>query len=77
MVRWSLRQTLRAGDSALDHASLSASYDRFASAPVAVDLGALFQRLGVRMQGDEVVLDERAELAEVRRALVERHARAR
>jgi len=72
MVRWSLRQTLRAGDSALDRASLSASYDRFAFTPVAVDLGALFQRLGVRMAGDEVLFDERAELAGVRRALVAR-----
>jgi hypothetical protein len=68
-VRWSLRETLGAGDAVLDAPSLASAYARFADAPVQVGLAPLFERLGVRAEGDRVVFDDGAELAAVRRAL--------
>jgi hypothetical protein len=70
-VRWSLQETLGAGDTALDRPSLAAAYDRFAAAPVQIDLQGLSKRLGVRVDGDRVTFDDGAELAQIRRALVE------
>jgi hypothetical protein len=69
-VRWSLEQTLAAGDAALDQPSLSAAYARFAAAPVRVDLDALFRRLGVRLEDGQIRFDEAAELARVRRLML-------
>jgi hypothetical protein len=68
-VRWSLEQTLAAGDAALDRPSFSELYAEHSAAPVSVDLDALFQRLGVRRDGDRLWFDDTAELAHVRRAI--------
>ena len=73
-MRWSLEQTLAAGDAALDRPSFSELYAEHAAAPVTVDLPALFQRLGVRRDGDAVRFDDGAELAHVRRAIGQRDA---
>jgi hypothetical protein len=49
---------------------LAAAHARFGSAPVPVDLDALYRRLGVRREGERVTFDEQAELAGLRRSLV-------
>jgi hypothetical protein len=49
---------------------LAEAHARFGHAPVRVDLDALYRRLGVRRDGESVVLDDAAELAAVRRSLV-------
>jgi hypothetical protein len=81
-VRWSLAQTLAVGDGVLGDGalgdaagslgppSLAAAHDRFGKTPVRVDLDALYRRLGVRLDGERVVLDDAAELAAVRRSLI-------
>lgn len=68
-MRWSLEQTLAAGDAALDRPTLAPLYADHAAAPVHVDLDALFARLGVRRDGDRIELDDTAELAHVRRSI--------
>lgn len=55
---------------ALGATSLAAAHARFGRAPVRVDLEALYRRIGVRLDGERVVLDDAAELAAVRRSLV-------
>jgi len=69
-VRWSLQQTLAVGDAALGGPWLSEAHARHANTAVHVDLEVLFRRLGVRLAAGEVVFDEQAELAAVRRALL-------
>lgn len=68
-VRWSLEQTLEAGDRALDRPAFSELYAEHSAAPVSVDIDALFRRLGVRRDGQQIGFDETAELAHVRRAI--------
>lgn len=68
-VRWSIQETLAAGDAALDRPSLSELYAEQSATAVSVDLDALFRRLGVRRDGEGVSFDEAAELASVRRAI--------
>jgi hypothetical protein len=74
-VRWPVQKTLAAGDAGLDHPSLSDAYVRFAREPVAIDLEALFRRLGVRLTQGRVRYDDNAELAAVRRALTAANGR--
>lgn len=59
-----------AAGGALGATSLAAAHARYGDAPVRVDLDALYRRIGVRLDGDRVVLDDAAELAAVRRSLV-------
>jgi hypothetical protein len=68
-VRWSVQDTLAAGDRALDRPTLSELHAEHAARPVSVDVEALFRRLGVRRDGAQVSFDETAELAAVRRAI--------
>jgi hypothetical protein len=68
-VRWSVAHTLAAADAALDRPSVAELYAEHSSTPVGVDLATLFRRLGVSRRGDDVVFDEQAELAHVRRAI--------
>jgi hypothetical protein len=67
-----LDQTARDGATgpALGATSLTAAHERFGKTPVRVDLDALYRRIGVRLDGDRVMLDDAAELAAVRRSLV-------
>lgn len=60
----------RAAGGALGATSLAAAHARFGKTPVRVDLEALYRRIGVRLDGDRVVLDDAAELAAVRRSLI-------
>ncbi|TMA93032.1 MAG: hypothetical protein E6J63_00285 [Deltaproteobacteria bacterium] len=70
--RWPLRRALEVGDRATGTKVLEELYAKMASAPVDVDLDALFHRLGVEEQGRSVKFDDRAPLAPIRRAITER-----
>ncbi|HTT36732.1 MAG TPA: hypothetical protein VMH32_03570 [Burkholderiales bacterium] len=67
--RWSIRETLVAGDRAVGVPVLTQMYDQWRAAPVQVDLEALWHQLGVQREGRVVVLDDTAPLADVRRAI--------
>ena len=60
---------LRIGDDAVGVPVLSELYERMKDQPAPVDLAALWQRLGVRLDGDGVAFDDRAPLAALRRAM--------
>ena len=60
---------LRIGDKAVGMPVLSDLYERTKDQPAPVDLAALWQRLGVRLDGQLVVFDDSAPLAAVRRAM--------
>ena len=68
-VRWTALQTLAAGDRAIGGSVLTQLYRQHAERAVPVDLDALFLRLGVSWRNGEVVLDDTAEQAPLRRAL--------
>jgi hypothetical protein len=67
--RWDVDQVVAAGDAATGVPVLRELYDRMGSAPAPVDLPALWRRLGVAERGGEVVLDDAAELAALRRSM--------
>ena len=71
-VRWTMLETLAAGDRAIRASTLQDLYREHADRAVAVDLPALFRRLGVRWEGKQVVFDDDAEWAPLRRALTAR-----
>jgi hypothetical protein len=66
---WTIEQTLAAGDDAVGVPVLSELYERLRAAPVAPDLAALGKELGLELRGDEVVFDDDAPLAALRRAI--------
>jgi hypothetical protein len=68
-VRWTLAEALAIGDRATGLPVLVPQYEAMKDAPYPVDLEALFRQLGVSLQGESVVFDERAPLAAVRRAI--------
>lgn len=68
-VRWTALETLAAGDRAIGGRVLEELYRQHAASAVAIDLDALFRRLGVAWREGEVVFDEAAEWAPLRRAL--------
>ena len=67
--RWDLARALEAGDRATGVPVLQELHRRMGSAPVDVDLPALWKRLGVVPGGGGVTFDDKAPLAAVRRAL--------
>jgi hypothetical protein len=68
-VRWTMLETLATGDRAIGASTLVDLYREHAAQAVAVDLPALFRKLGVRRQGQQVLFDDDAEWAPLRRAL--------
>ena len=68
-VSWPLDDVLRAGDKAVGAPVLEELHAKWGEAPVKVDLAGLWQELGVKDGAKTVSYDERAPLAEVRRAL--------
>jgi hypothetical protein len=68
-VAWSLEKTLTEGDRAAGVNVLVPLHDRLGAAPVEIDLGAIWARLGVHVVKGDVELDDRAPLAETRRAM--------
>lgn len=69
-VRWSLSRALEAGDRATGVDVLQKLHARLGTSPDAVDLDALWARLGVLMREGAVTFDDRAPLAAIRRALM-------
>ncbi len=73
-VRWTALETLAAGDRAIGGHVLTELYREHAASAVAVDLDALFRRLGVGLRRGEVVFDDAAEWAALRRELTAQRA---
>ncbi len=69
---WTVERFLRSGDAATGTSVLTELYAEMATQPGGVDLSALWKRLGVRVDGDEVRFDEAAPLATIRADLTER-----
>lgn len=68
--RWEIERVIAVGDEATGTTVLRDLYAQHGAAPVPVDLAALWRRLGVAPKGDSVTFDDGAELAWIRRALV-------
>ena len=68
--RWPIEDVLDAGDKAVGAPVLRELYAKWGIAPVEVDLAQLWRELGVQAAGQMVSYDERAPLAEVRRAII-------
>jgi hypothetical protein len=68
-VRWELERALDVGDRAVGTHVLRDLHARMGSAPVEIDLPALFRQLGVNMRGRTIAFNETAPLAAVRRAM--------
>ncbi|MFO0668303.1 MAG: hypothetical protein U0235_01575 [Polyangiaceae bacterium] len=68
-VGWTLERILATGDAAVGLSVLSNLHDRMGTRPMPVDLGALWTRLGVRIDEGRVVLDDDAPLSALRRSL--------
>ena len=66
---WDIKRALAAGDKATRADVLRTLYSEMATKPDPVDLGELWQKLGVRMKDGEVVFDDSAEEAAIRKAI--------
>jgi hypothetical protein len=69
-AEWSERRVIETGDKATATHVLSELYDRMKDDPVTVDLDGLFGRLGVSRRDGQVVFDEQAPEAAIRRAIL-------
>jgi predicted metalloprotease with PDZ domain len=72
---WTPEQLMAAGDAATGTDALSRLYARFAREPTTTDLDALFARLGVADRDGQVMFDDAAPLAALRRDLTRRTPR--
>jgi hypothetical protein len=68
---WPIERVLELGDAAVGVPVLSELYARMRATPVEVDLDALWRELGVSVVDGEIVFDEDAPLAAIRRAITE------
>jgi hypothetical protein len=68
-ANWEIRRTFEIGDAATGTKVLADLYDEMRASPVSPDLAELWQRLGVHMQAGRINFDERAPLADIRRAI--------
>jgi len=66
---WSIEQALEAGDHATSVNVLMQLYARMRAAPVDVDLPELWRVLGVRLVDGNIVFDDEAPLASIRKAI--------
>ena len=73
-AHWTLARTLEAGDRAVGLTVLSDLYQEQAARPHALDLADLWRRLGIRRSGGRLVYDDRAPLASVREAIMQKPA---
>jgi hypothetical protein len=69
---WPIDRVIDVGDAATGVPVLRELYDRWSHAPVAVDLDALWRRLGVSAHGDRLIFDDAAPLAATRHAMTAR-----
>lgn len=74
LAAWDVDRTLAIGDRATGTTVLSDLYREMRDAPVAPDLDDLWRRLGVDRRDGQVVLDDAAALAEIRRAITRKPA---
>lgn len=65
---------LSTADKAVGVDVLTRLHDEWGSKPVTPDLAALWRDLGVRLQGESVEFDDRAPLADIRKAITEARA---
>lgn len=68
-TRWSMARLLEVADYGSGTRVVSELYGRLGRSRGDVDLDALFARLGVHREGDDLRLDDDAELAPIRRAM--------
>jgi hypothetical protein len=68
-VDWPLDRALAIGDAAVGVPVLTTLRRRLGTRPVTIDLPSLWRRLGVRVRGRAVELDDSAPLAPIRRAI--------
>jgi len=68
-AHWPIERVLGACDKATGTSIVSELFAELAEKPTSPDLGELWGRLGVRLAGGEVIYDDHASLAEIRRAL--------
>jgi hypothetical protein len=66
---WPVERAFELGDRATNTTVLTQLYAEMKDKPAPVDLDALWQQLGVRKNGDGVLLDDTAPLAGIRRAI--------
>jgi hypothetical protein len=66
---WPLTRVLERGDAAVGVPVLTELYEQMRATPVDVDLDGLWRELGVSLVDGEVIFDEEAPLAPVRRAI--------
>ena len=71
-VRWDIERAIEVGDRAVGAHVLRDLHARMGSAPVDVDLPALWRQLGVHMRGRKITFDETAPMAAMRRAITVR-----
>jgi hypothetical protein len=71
-VHWTLDKVLEVGDRATGTSVLKDVHDEMGDKPKVIDLDALWSRLGIIKRGDNVVFDDTAPLAEIRRSMTER-----
>jgi hypothetical protein len=67
---WSIEKTLQTGDRATGTNVLMELYNQTSNAAVDPDLPALWKKLGINVEGEQVVLDDKAPEAGVRKAIV-------
>lgn len=72
-AEWSERRVMETGDKATGTHVLTDLYDRMRDDPVTVDLDGLFARLGIARRDGQVIFDEQAPEAALRRALIAKH----
>lgn len=68
---WTLARVLSTADQAVGGEVLTHLHDEMGPKPVTPDLAALWQDLGVKMQGETVAFDDTAPLASIRKAITE------
>ena len=68
-TEWPIDRILRVGDAAIEQDTLSTLYSRYKDSPEAIDLSALWSRLGIVQSGTSVRLDDAAPWAATRRAI--------
>jgi hypothetical protein len=68
-AEWSVEQLMATGDAATGGHELSTLYQSLKDQPEPMDLAAVFAQLGVAMHVDQVAFDDRAPLADIRRAI--------
>ena len=71
-VDWPIERALKTGDAATGATVLTELYAQMRATPVRVDLPELWQKLGIALRGRDVVFDDQAALAAVRRAITAR-----